>query len=89
LISSEKRGSCFSVFQLKKIVFLPYFLIHKLVSDVCDHLNFLHIMPWVQQSCWWGSQTVVKRAIEMEKATDALIQLIKDHGRWVDPPVEE
>nr|GEV70807.1 4-hydroxy-3-methylbut-2-en-1-yl diphosphate synthase (ferredoxin), chloroplastic [Tanacetum cinerariifolium]GEV70808.1 4-hydroxy-3-methylbut-2-en-1-yl diphosphate synthase (ferredoxin), chloroplastic [Tanacetum cinerariifolium] len=34
-------------------------------------------------------KTVVKRAIAMENATDALIQLIKDHGRWVDPPVEE
>lgn len=34
-------------------------------------------------------QTVVKRAIAMEHATDALIQLIKDHGRWVDPPAEE
>ncbi|XP_057954982.1 4-hydroxy-3-methylbut-2-en-1-yl diphosphate synthase (ferredoxin), chloroplastic [Malania oleifera] len=34
-------------------------------------------------------KTVVKRGIEMEHATDALIQLIKDHGRWVDPPAEE
>ncbi|XP_034219570.1 4-hydroxy-3-methylbut-2-en-1-yl diphosphate synthase (ferredoxin), chloroplastic isoform X2 [Prunus dulcis] len=34
-------------------------------------------------------KTVVRRAIEMEHATDALIQLIKDHGRWVDPPAEE
>nr|AJA32314.1 chloroplast 1-hydroxy-2-methyl-2-(E)-butenyl-4-diphosphate synthase [Narcissus tazetta] len=34
-------------------------------------------------------KTVVKRAIAMEHATEALIQLIKDHGRWVDPPVEE
>jgi hypothetical protein len=34
-------------------------------------------------------QTVVKRAIAMEQATDALIDLIKEHGRWVDPPVEE
>ncbi|XP_078172032.1 4-hydroxy-3-methylbut-2-enyl diphosphate synthase [Carex rostrata] len=34
-------------------------------------------------------KTVVKRAIAMEHATDALIQLIKDNGRWVDPPVEE
>ncbi|KAF2284660.1 hypothetical protein GH714_028876 [Hevea brasiliensis] len=33
--------------------------------------------------------TVVKRGIAMEGATDALIQLIKDHGRWVDPPAEE
>ena len=34
-------------------------------------------------------KTVVKRAIAMEQATDALIQLIKDHGRWVDPaPIE-
>lgn len=34
-------------------------------------------------------QTVVKRAIAMEQATDALIDLIKEHGRWVEPPVEE
>nr|AXT18170.1 4-hydroxy-3-methylbut-2-enyl diphosphate synthase [Ziziphora clinopodioides] len=34
-------------------------------------------------------KTVVKRAIAMENATDALIELIKEHGRWVDPPVEE
>nr|ADX06907.1 1-hydroxy-2-methyl-2-(E)-butenyl-4-diphosphate synthase [Rauvolfia verticillata] len=34
-------------------------------------------------------KTVVKRGINMEHATDALIQLIKDHGRWVDPPAEE
>ncbi|CAM8955508.1 unnamed protein product [Rhodiola kirilowii] len=32
---------------------------------------------------------VVKRGIAMEQATDALIQLIKDHGRWVEPPTEE
>ncbi|KAJ0021566.1 hypothetical protein Pint_32178 [Pistacia integerrima] len=34
-------------------------------------------------------KTVVKRGIAMEQATDALIQLIKDHGRWVDPPADE
>lgn len=34
-------------------------------------------------------QTVVKRGIAMEQATDALIDLIKEHGRWADPPVEE
>lgn len=34
-------------------------------------------------------QTVVKRGIAMEHATNALIDLIKEHGRWVDPPVEE
>ncbi|KAL1827644.1 hypothetical protein ACET3Z_006056 [Daucus carota] len=34
-------------------------------------------------------KTVVKRAIAMEQATDALIQLIKDHGRWVEPAAEE
>ena len=34
-------------------------------------------------------KTVVQRGIAMEHATDALIQLIKDHGRWVDPPAEE
>lgn len=38
---------------------------------------------------WVVFQTVVKRGIDMENATDALIQLIKDHGRWVDPPAEE
>jgi len=32
---------------------------------------------------------VVKRGIAMEQACDALIQLIKDYGRWVDPPAEE
>eukprot|EP00197_Chlamydomonas_leiostraca_P002013 CAMPEP_0202857216 /NCGR_PEP_ID=MMETSP1391-20130828/243_1 /ASSEMBLY_ACC=CAM_ASM_000867 /TAXON_ID=1034604 /ORGANISM="Chlamydomonas leiostraca, Strain SAG 11-49" /LENGTH=714 /DNA_ID=CAMNT_0049535995 /DNA_START=93 /DNA_END=2237 /DNA_ORIENTATION=- len=32
---------------------------------------------------------VVKRAIPMEQACDELIQLIKDNGRWVDPPKEE
>ena len=34
-------------------------------------------------------QTVVKRGIEMEHATNALIELIKENGRWVDPPAEE
>lgn len=34
-------------------------------------------------------KTVVRRGIAMEHATDALIQLIKDHDRWVDPPTEE
>jgi len=34
-------------------------------------------------------KTVVQRGIAMEGATDALIQLIKDNGRWVDPPAEE
>ncbi|XP_073273488.1 4-hydroxy-3-methylbut-2-en-1-yl diphosphate synthase (ferredoxin), chloroplastic-like [Primulina huaijiensis] len=34
-------------------------------------------------------KTVVKRGIAMGEATNALIQLIKDHGRWVDPPAEE
>ncbi|PPR99976.1 hypothetical protein GOBAR_AA20680 [Gossypium barbadense] len=33
--------------------------------------------------------TVVKRGIAMGHAADAFIQLIKDHGRWVDPPAEE
>ncbi|CAO2814349.1 unnamed protein product [Amaranthus hypochondriacus] len=34
-------------------------------------------------------KTVVKRGIAMDQATDALIDLIKEHGRWVDPPMEE
>ncbi|KAG6583482.1 4-hydroxy-3-methylbut-2-en-1-yl diphosphate synthase (ferredoxin), chloroplastic [Cucurbita argyrosperma subsp. argyrosperma] len=34
-------------------------------------------------------KTVVKRGIAMENATNALIQLIKDHDRWVEPPTEE
>lgn len=34
-------------------------------------------------------KTVVKRGIAMERATEALIQLIKDNGRWVEPPAEE
>eukprot|EP00245_Coleochaete_scutata_P012910 TRINITY_DN509_c0_g1_i1.p1 TRINITY_DN509_c0_g1~~TRINITY_DN509_c0_g1_i1.p1 ORF type:complete len:747 (+),score=186.42 TRINITY_DN509_c0_g1_i1:339-2243(+) len=34
-------------------------------------------------------KTVVQRAIPFEEATDALVQLIKDNGRWVDPEPEE
>ncbi|XP_010535603.1 PREDICTED: 4-hydroxy-3-methylbut-2-en-1-yl diphosphate synthase (ferredoxin), chloroplastic [Tarenaya hassleriana] len=34
-------------------------------------------------------KTVVKRGIAMAEATDALIDLIKEHGRWVDPPTED
>ncbi|KAK1290955.1 hypothetical protein QJS10_CPB18g02121 [Acorus calamus] len=34
-------------------------------------------------------KTVVKRGIDMANATDALIQLIKDNGRWVEPQSEE
>lgn len=32
---------------------------------------------------------MVKRGIAMTEATDALIGLIKEHGRWVDPPVTD
>jgi len=32
---------------------------------------------------------VVLRGIASETACDALVQLIKDHGRWVEPPKEE
>ncbi|CAA6655240.1 unnamed protein product [Spirodela intermedia] len=31
----------------------------------------------------------VGKGIAMDQATDALIQLIKEHDRWVDPPKEE
>lgn len=39
--------------------------------------------------CRYVGKEVVKRAIPMESACDQLVQLIKDHGRWVDPPKEE
>jgi (E)-4-hydroxy-3-methylbut-2-enyl-diphosphate synthase len=32
---------------------------------------------------------VVKRAIPNEQACDELVQLIKDHGRWIEKPVAE
>ncbi|KAK9846965.1 hypothetical protein WJX84_010943 [Apatococcus fuscideae] len=32
---------------------------------------------------------VVRRGIPMVTATDELIELIKQHGRWVEPPTEE
>lgn len=32
---------------------------------------------------------LVQRGIPMEEGPDALIALIKEHGRWVDPPSEE
>jgi len=31
----------------------------------------------------------VKRAIPSEDAVDQLVELIKEHGRWQDPPVED
>jgi 4-hydroxy-3-methylbut-2-en-1-yl diphosphate synthase IspG/GcpE len=34
-------------------------------------------------------QQVVKRGIAMEKATDALIELIKENGRWIEPELVE
>lgn len=32
---------------------------------------------------------VVRRAVPMEKACDELVDLVKEHGRWVDPPKDE
>lgn len=32
---------------------------------------------------------VIKRAIPNELACDALVQLIKDNNRWVEPPAPE
>lgn len=32
---------------------------------------------------------VVQRAIPSDEACDALVQLIKDHDRWIEPPEEE
>lgn len=32
---------------------------------------------------------VVKRGIPHEGACDELVQLIKDYGRWVEPPSEQ
>ncbi|KAJ0977301.1 hypothetical protein J5N97_012775 [Dioscorea zingiberensis] len=34
-------------------------------------------------------ERLVKRRIAMEQAIEALIQLIKDHRSWVDPPADE
>ncbi len=31
----------------------------------------------------------MKRGIAMEKATDALIELIKENGRWIEPELAE
>ncbi|GLU11791.1 hypothetical protein SLE2022_285130 [Rubroshorea leprosula] len=50
-----------------------------------DVVNVTHSLLKVELNF----QTVLKRGIAMEQATDALIQLIKDHGRWVEPPTEE
>ena len=32
---------------------------------------------------------VVRKAIPSEQACDELIELIKEHGRWVEPSKEE
>ena len=42
-----------------------------------------------QQVDLYVGKEVVKRAIPNEQACDALVQLIKDNGRWQDPPVKE
>lgn len=34
-------------------------------------------------------KTVVQRGIPMDTAPDALVQLIKDNDKWVEPPSEE
>lgn len=39
-------------------------------------------------SCCCGVQ-VVRKNIPMEDATNQLIELIKEHGRWVDKEEEE
>ena len=59
-------------------------------SISCMEITIFQVKHTVNLTCIWILlQTVVKRGIAMEHATDALIQLIKDHGRWVDPPTEE
>jgi hypothetical protein len=59
------------------------------MSFIVYHLQRV-IDGWVRLMVSWNllCQTVVKRGIEMGHATAALIQLIKDNGRWVDPPAE-
>ena len=34
-------------------------------------------------------KTVIRRAIPNEIACDELVQLIKENGRWQEPPVQE
>ncbi len=36
----------------------------------------------------WVGKTQVKQHIPEEQAVDELIALIKDHGKWIDPPVK-
>ena len=39
--------------------------------------------------CRYVGKEVVQKNIPMEQAVDALVQLIKDNGRWIDPPVSD
>jgi len=36
----------------------------------------------------WVGKTQVKQHIPEEQAVDELIALIKEHGRWIEPPVK-
>jgi hypothetical protein len=45
----------------------------------------LELVTWYE----FNAQDVVRRGIPMEKATNELIGLIKEHGRWVDPETTE
>jgi len=67
------------------------------------HLIFIDVILWQLailpmtnitgfHKNWKMSSSIfqtVGRGIAMEHTTDASIQLIKDHGRCVDPPAEE
>ena len=59
------------------LIFVLFFSINTSFFMFCLSLHFM------------GVKTVVQRGIAMEGATDALIQLIKDHDRWVDPPAQD
>ncbi|CAI5518354.1 unnamed protein product [Closterium sp. Naga37s-1] len=59
------------------------------VEPMPPHLTPFHRTPLPSTAPHPPQQEVVQRGIPMEEATDALVTLIKDHGRWVEPAQEE
>ena len=43
---------------------------------------------WLKISLWVG-KTQIKQHIPEAQAVEELIALIKEHGRWLEPPVKQ
>lgn len=51
--------------------------------------DFGYVGSGVGQVTLYVGQDVVARAVPEAEATDRLVELIREHGRWVDPPADD